>query len=130
MHVSPEPAELRHDGRRFEAASMGECRGELGAPIERVMALAGLDLHLLGGDGRTLLGGERLDRRALGLDAQTGRALLCSRDAKVAHKDRAAGCHKVLGRNDARCQATSASRLLAGIWSVSFLRDMSDHHMP
>jgi hypothetical protein len=43
---------------------------------------------------------------------------------------RAAGCHKVLGRNDARCQATSASRLLAGIWSVSFLRDMSDHHMP
>jgi len=68
MNVSPEAAELRDDCRRLEAASMGECRGELGAPIERVMALAGLDLDILGGDGRTLLAGECLDRGALGLD--------------------------------------------------------------
>ena len=34
MNVSPEAAELRHDCRRLEAASMGECRGELGAPID------------------------------------------------------------------------------------------------
>jgi hypothetical protein len=52
MNVAPEAAELRHDCRRFEAASVGEGCRELGAPIECVMALAGLDLDILGGDGR------------------------------------------------------------------------------
>jgi hypothetical protein len=34
VNVSPEAAELRDDCRRLEAASMGEGRCELGAPIE------------------------------------------------------------------------------------------------
>jgi hypothetical protein len=42
MNVSPEAAELRYDCRRLEAAGMGECRGELGTPIERA-ELAGKD---------------------------------------------------------------------------------------
>src|SRR3977135_2675320 len=58
MNVSPEAAELRHDCRRLKAASVGQCRGELGTPIECVMALAGLDLDILGGDGGTFLAGE------------------------------------------------------------------------
>jgi hypothetical protein len=35
VNISPEAAELRHDYRRFEAASMGEGRGELGATVQR-----------------------------------------------------------------------------------------------
>ena len=42
MNVLPEAAELRYDCRRLEAVGMGECRGELGTPIERA-ELAGKD---------------------------------------------------------------------------------------
>jgi hypothetical protein len=52
MHVTPEAAELRHCNRRFETAGLGKRRGELGPSVERVMALAGLYLDILGGDGR------------------------------------------------------------------------------
>jgi hypothetical protein len=40
MYVAPKAAELRHNCRRLEAASVGQCCRELGAPIERVMARA------------------------------------------------------------------------------------------
>jgi hypothetical protein len=83
MNVPTEPAKFRHDCRRFEAAGMGQGCSELGAPIEGVMALASFDLDILGGDGRTLLAGECLDRGALGLDPEALGALLGSRYAKV-----------------------------------------------
>ena len=83
MNVAPEAAELRHDCRRFEAASMGEGCRELGASIERVMALAGFDLDILGGNGRALLAGECLNRGALGFDPEPLGALLGSRYAEI-----------------------------------------------
>jgi hypothetical protein len=62
MHVTPEAAELGDQHRGLEAAGMGECCGELGSALKSVAALARLTLHILGGDGRAFLGGERRDR--------------------------------------------------------------------
>ena len=67
---------------------MGEGCCELGATVERVMAFAGLDLDILGGDGRTFLAGERLDRGALGLDPKPLGALLGCRYAEVGDENR------------------------------------------
>ena len=54
-----------------------------GAAVERVSALARLDLRQLGGDGEALGLGEAGDGGALGVEPEAGAALLAGRDPVV-----------------------------------------------
>ena len=81
MHVAREPIELGDgDGRLALPAGLGQCGGELRAAIERVGALARLDLDELGDDLEPLGLGEPGDGGALGVNAEPGAALLASAD--------------------------------------------------
>ena len=48
MHVPAEPIELGDDHRGLELPGVGQGGGQLGPPIERVVALARLDLAVPG----------------------------------------------------------------------------------
>ena len=77
MDVSAEAIELgNRDGAFPVPAGLGERGGELRAALDRVGALAGLDLDEIADDLVTLGGGETGDRGALGIDPETGAALL------------------------------------------------------
>jgi hypothetical protein len=69
MNVSPEATQLRHDCRCLEGRAWASAAASWGADLGR-RGLAGFDLDILGGDGRTLLAGEGLDRGAPSLNAQ------------------------------------------------------------
>jgi len=74
-HVAREAVELGDQDGAFGLARGGQRRGELGAAIKRVGALAGLDFGELRNDGEVLGFGEPLDGGALRLDPEA-RALL------------------------------------------------------
>ena len=81
MDVSAQPIELRNrDGAFTVPAGLGERDGELRAALDRVRALAGLDLDEFADDLVTLDIREPGDRVALGVDPETRAALLASAD--------------------------------------------------
>ena len=75
-HVPRQAVELGDDDRRLGLAGHGQRGGELRAPVERVGAFAGFDFDKLGEDFAAFRLGEPGEGGALGLDAQTGLALL------------------------------------------------------
>ena len=84
MDVSAQPIELgNRDGAFTVPAGLGERGGELRATLDRIRAFAGFDLDELGDDLITLGGGEPGDRGALGIDPETGAALLTSAQPEV-----------------------------------------------
>ncbi len=68
--VAREPVELGDDDRAFAGATGGQSRGELGPPIQRVRALACLDLDELGGELESLGLRKALDGYFLGFDSE------------------------------------------------------------
>src|SRR5271166_583807 len=83
--IAAEPIELG-DGDWTEfpmPASCGQGGGELRAAIERVRALARLDLDMLGDDLKVLGLGEAGDGGALGVNAEPRAALLASANPVV-----------------------------------------------
>ena len=72
MHIAREPVELCYgDGARLPvAAGASQGGGELRAAVERVGALARLDLDMLGDDLEALGGGEPGDGSALRVTAE------------------------------------------------------------
>ena len=86
MNVTREPVELG-DGDRARlsvAAGAGQGGGELRAAVERVGALARLDLSELGGDLEALGLGEAGDGGALSVNAKPRAALLAGADPEIA----------------------------------------------
>ncbi len=84
MDVPAEAIELgNRDGAFTVPAGLGESGGELRAALDRVGALAGLDLDELADDLVTLGGCESGNRGALGIDPETRAALLASADPEV-----------------------------------------------
>ncbi len=85
MNVTREPVELG-DGDRARlpvAAGASQGGGELRAAVERIGALARLDLSELGGDLEALGLGEAGDGGALGVEPEPRAALLSRRDPKI-----------------------------------------------
>ena len=81
--VAGEAVELGHHDRALCLARCGQRCGELRAAVERVGALAGLDLGELVKDGDALGFGKAGDRGSLGLDAQARSTLPLCRNAVV-----------------------------------------------
>ena len=67
MHVAAEAIELGDEDRAFRPAGSRECRRELWPAVERVGALARLDLDMLGDDFDPFRRGEALDNGSLGI---------------------------------------------------------------
>jgi hypothetical protein len=63
-----------------------ECRSELGAPVERVRALAGLDLDQLACDREPVDGSEGLNRLSLRLEPEPASALPRRAHPEIAHR--------------------------------------------
>ena len=79
-----EPIELGDgNGRLALPAGLGQGGGELRAAVERVGALARLDLSEFGGDLETLSLGKAGDGGALGVEPEPRAALLASADPVV-----------------------------------------------
>ncbi len=70
MHIAGQPIELGDYDRAFALAGFGERRGELRATIERIRALAGFDLDILGNDFEAFSLGEPGERCTLRLEAE------------------------------------------------------------
>ena len=83
--VAAQSIELSDGDRRPFAvtAGLGQCGGELRAAVERVRALARLDLSELGGDLEALGLGEAGDGGALGVEPEPRAALLARADPVV-----------------------------------------------
>jgi hypothetical protein len=62
VHVAAQPVELGDQHRALAPLRPGERRGELRPPVERVSALAGLDLGVGAGQGEPLAGNEARNR--------------------------------------------------------------------
>jgi hypothetical protein len=76
MHLPRQPVELGDSDRAGPsvAAGFGQGGGELRAAIERVRALARLDLNMLGDELEPLGLGESGDGSPLGINAEPGAA--------------------------------------------------------
>ena len=83
MNVAREAIELgNRDGAFTALPGLGEGCGDLRAAFERVGTLAGFDLDEFADELVTLDGGEPGDGGALGVDPETGAALLASADPR------------------------------------------------
>ena len=82
-HIARQPVELGDEDAALRGLGCCQRRGELRPAVERVGALAGLGLDVLGDDGDALGFGEPRDRRALRFDPEPGALLLPSRDTIV-----------------------------------------------
>ena len=81
--IAGEAVQLRDQDAAFRGLGGGQRGCELRPAIERVRALAGFGLDVLGDDRDVLGFGEAGDRRALRLDPEPRALLLPSRDTKV-----------------------------------------------
>ena len=81
--IAGEPVELGDDDGALADSGRGQRGGELRAPIERIAALAGLDLGELAEEGESFAFGEAGDHGSLGLDSEPGAALPGGGDAIV-----------------------------------------------
>jgi hypothetical protein len=86
VHVTAEAAELGDDDGHLEPPGMGEGSCELGPAIERVVALAGFNLDILGLDLRALALGEGRDGGALGFEPQAAFPLPAGADPQIGDK--------------------------------------------
>ena len=85
MDVAAEPVELGDGDRRSPTlpAGRGERITEFRAPLERVRALAALDLDELGGDFEALGFGEAVNSSTLSVEPEPGSALLAGRNPEI-----------------------------------------------
>jgi hypothetical protein len=85
VDVAAQPVELGYGDRRRPAlpAGRGERITEFRATIERIGALAALDLDKLVGDLEALGFGEATNRSALGVESESGSALLAGRNPEI-----------------------------------------------
>jgi len=67
----------------LEPLGVAEGSGKLGAALKRVVALAGLDLDILGMDLDALLLGKRRDGRPLGLEPEAAFTLPAGADSQM-----------------------------------------------
>jgi hypothetical protein len=82
--VAAQPIQLRDDDRRLDLARRRECCGQPRPTLERVGALAGLNLDELGDDVEALGRGKGRDRLALRLEPEARASLAGGADADVA----------------------------------------------
>lgn len=83
VNIAAQAIQLGHDDRAFGLAGGGECRRELGASVEGIRTLAGLDLDELSHDLEPIVCGEPGVRFPLRLNAQAGLALLLGGDSEI-----------------------------------------------
>ena len=83
--IAPKAVELGHDDGRLELAGVRQRGGKLGTAVERIVALAGLDLGVVARDVEPMLRAERSNCGFLGLKSQAGLALLDGADPGVGH---------------------------------------------
>ena len=82
----PSRSSLATTTGRLELAGVRQRGRKLGTALERVVALAGLDLGVAAGDGEPVLRAEGGDRGFLGLKPEAGLALLDGADPGVARR--------------------------------------------
>jgi hypothetical protein len=71
MDIATKTVELRHRDGAATATSFCECSGELRAPVDRISALAGLNLNELASDAEAFGSREACERVPLCLKAET-----------------------------------------------------------
>ena len=83
VNVAAKSVKFRDDHRGFELACLGQRSRELGPAIQRVVALAGLDLGVSGSNIKAVPGAECLDGGLLGFQTEPGLTLLTRGDADI-----------------------------------------------
>ena len=81
MNIPAQPVQLRHGHRAAAPSGFRKGSGELGATVQGICALAGLDLHELANDLEPFSGGEARECISLRLETKT-RAALSGRDTR------------------------------------------------